>query len=54
MPAMVRRVRANFWRRLLERAAGLRPARGRRLRIAKVADDCQTVPEFTQIFVVLT
>ena len=43
MPAMVRRVRADFWRRLLDRAAGLRPARGRRLRMAKVADDCQTV-----------
>lgn len=39
MPATVRRVRANFWRRLLERAAGLRPARGRRFRIANVADD---------------
>lgn len=44
-PAIVRRVRANLWRRLLDRAAGLRPAWGRRLRMAKVADGCQAVPE---------
>ena len=38
MPAAVRRERAETWRDRLEREVGRRPARGRRLRAAKVAE----------------
>ncbi len=36
VPVKVRTVKANFWRLLLDREAGLRPAKGRRLRRAIV------------------
>ena len=55
MPAMVSRVRATLWRRLVDRPPGLRPARGRRLRIATVADGCQTVLKVVYlVFYILT